>query len=77
MNYQRSKRKIASLSTCPRCKGSDLLPFEADLICANCDWNSFAESVRAGQLDELIYDYECSSMAPFKNELAEPTKHSA
>jgi hypothetical protein len=54
------KKSHGGILTCPQCNGHQLLPFEQDYICGCCDWNSFESSVAAGQLDDLIYEYECT-----------------
>ncbi len=49
-------KKLArdTFKSCPACGSKDLIPFEADLLCARCNWDSCKVSVDAGLMDPFF-----------------------
>lgn len=46
--------KIKNQNFCPNCRSKSLIETEVDLICADCDWNTFSMYVDAGGMDHLF-----------------------
>jgi hypothetical protein len=52
------QNKVMGLKVCPACGSENLVHVDSDTICGTCPWNSAVMSVEAGELDDLIYEYE-------------------
>ena len=37
-----SKTPVEAYKTCPYCKSKNLMPFEEEVFCLDCDWDSIA-----------------------------------
>lgn len=44
-------------SQCPKCKSHDLIRLAVDVVCAECDWDSTAEFVASGGMDNIFAAY--------------------
>lgn len=42
---------------CPACNSKNIYKLDVDVVCFNCDWNSTAEYVASGGMDQLITSY--------------------
>ena len=46
--------KEPNFKVCPCCKSKDLVKFDVDLFCMNCDWNSILFDVYSGNFEKRI-----------------------
>ena len=58
---------VKTVGRCPACESTEMLAFDGDFFCLECDWNSLKISVERGDLTELInawdemQEEECNS----------------
>lgn len=55
--YQGSKNlvmKEANFKVCPCCRSKDLVKFDVDFFCMDCDWNSILFDVYSGNFEKRI-----------------------
>lgn len=52
------RKETRGVSCCPNCNSDDLLNFDGDQFCMECNWDSLQMSVERGDLDDAIYNYE-------------------
>ena len=50
---EKYKKEMKELKFCPNCGSKDLIPFDVDVLCGHCDWNSFEQYVNVGGMDHL------------------------
>ena len=48
------KLAVDRFKTCPACGSKDLIPFQADVLCARCSWDSCKVSVDSGLMDPFF-----------------------
>ena len=46
--------RVAHFKVCPCCKSADLVKFEMDFFCMDCDWNSILFDVYSGNFERRI-----------------------
>jgi hypothetical protein len=56
--FNEVQKKIMALRACPACGSENLVHVDHDVVCGSCPWNSAVMSVEAGELDDLMYEYE-------------------
>jgi ribosomal protein S27AE len=49
--------KLKIRKHCPRCGSTELLTTNTDQLCCKCDWDTFAEYVNSGLMDNLAKSY--------------------
>ena len=51
---KKTEMKVAHFKKCPCCECEDLLKFEIDYFCMECDWNSILFDVNSGNFERRI-----------------------
>ena len=54
----KSSKLVKALGCCPACESKELLSFEGDYFCLECDWDSLEISVERGDLTKLMDAWE-------------------
>lgn len=53
-NTQKLEMKEPNFKVCPCCRSKDLVKFEVDYFCMDCDWNSILFDVYSGNFEKRI-----------------------